>query len=76
MAVGVSRSDRLGVIQRIRRKGRDVDFGPLEWLSPELMDPIYWTLLPQREESVSAKEVAALMLIFAEHGELPAQKVN
>ena len=40
------------------------------------MDPIYWTLLPQREESVSAKEAAALMLIFAEGGELPAQRLN
>ena len=33
--VGVSHADRLGVIQRIHRKGADVDFGPLEWLSPQ-----------------------------------------
>ena len=33
--VGVSRADRLGVIQRIHRKGADVAFGPLEWLSPQ-----------------------------------------
>ena len=76
-AVGVSRADdRLGVIQRIRRKGVDVDFGPLEWVSPEQMDPVYWTLLPQGEESFSAKEATALMLIFAEGGELPAQRLN
>ena len=75
-AVGVSGSERLGVLQRIRRKGSDVEFGPLEWLSPEQMDSTYWTLLPRREESFSAKEAAALTLIFGEHGELPAQKIN
>ena len=37
-AVGASRSERLGVIQRIRRKGAAVEFGPLEWLAPEQMD--------------------------------------
>ena len=56
--------------------GTDVDFGPLEWLSPEQMDPTYWTLLPRREESVTADEATALALIFGEHGELPAQKIN
>jgi hypothetical protein len=54
----------------------DVEFGPLEWLSPEQLDPAYFTLLPDREESFSAKEAAALALIFAEHGELPAEKLN
>jgi hypothetical protein len=29
-AIGVSRSERLGVLQRVRRKGADVDSGPLE----------------------------------------------
>ena len=75
-AVGVSRADRLGVIQRIRRKGDDVDFGPLEWLTPEQMDPLYWTLLPRREESVTLEEAMDLALIFGESGELPAQKIN
>ena len=75
-AVGASRSERLGVIQRIRRKGAAVEFGPLEWLAPEQMDTLYWTLLPRREETVTAKEAAELMRIFAESGELPAQKLN
>ena len=75
-AVGASRSERFGVIQRIRRKGAAVDFGPLEWLAPEQMDTLYWTLLPRREETVTAKEAAELALIFAESGELPAQKIN
>ena len=75
-AVGASRSERLGVIQRIRRKGAAVEFGPLEWLAPEQMDSLYWTLLPRREETVTAKEAAELAAIFAESGELPAQKLN
>lgn len=75
-AVGASRSERLGVIQRIRWQGAAVEFGPFEWLEPEQMDTLYWTLLPRREESVSAKEAAELAAIFAESGELPAQKLN
>ena len=46
----------LGVLQRIRRKVEDVEFGPLEWLSPEQLDPAYFTLLPSREESFSARK--------------------
>ena len=75
-AVGCSRSERLGVIQRIRRDGSAVEFGPLEWLEPQQMDALYWTLLPRRAETVTAKEAADLMRIFAESGELPAQKLN
>ena len=75
-AVGASRSEQFGVIQRIRRDGAVVEFGPLEWLVPEQMDSLYWTLLPRREEIVTAKEAAELMRIFAESGELPAQKLN
>src|SRR5262245_34613725 len=33
-AVGCSRSDGLGVIQRIKRDGAALEFGPLEWLEP------------------------------------------
>jgi hypothetical protein len=54
----------------------DVTVGPFEWLAPEQMDTLYWTLLPRREETVSAKEAAELAAIFAESGELPAQKLN
>jgi hypothetical protein len=74
-AVGVSKSEWLGVVQRIRRNGASVEFGPLEWLEPEQMDTLYWTLLPRREETVTAKEAAELAAIFAESGELPAQKL-
>jgi hypothetical protein len=75
-AVGASGTERLAVLQRIRRKDAAVEFGPLEWLSPEQCDSLYWTLLPRREETVTAKEAAELAAIFAESGELPAQKLN
>ena len=32
-------------------------------------------MLPQREESITAKEARALALIFGENGEFPAHKV-
>ena len=62
--------------QQGRRHGTAVEFGPLEWLEPGQMDSLYWTLLPRREETVTAKEAAELAAIFAESGELPAQKLN
>jgi hypothetical protein len=40
------------------------------------MDPTYWTLLPRREESVTAEEAAELALVFGENGEFAALKVN
>jgi hypothetical protein len=40
------------------------------------MDSLYWTLLPRREETVTAKEAEELARISAESGELPAQKLN
>ena len=48
-----------------------MEFGPLEWLEPEQMDLLYWTMLPLRVETVTAKEAAELTRIFAESGELP-----
>jgi len=75
LAVGTSRTEHLGVLQRIRRDGR-VTFGPLEWISPEQMDDTYWTMLPRREESIDAAEAEALASIFGESGELPARRID
>jgi hypothetical protein len=76
IGVGVSKSERLAVLQRIRRKGAKVEFGPLERLAPHQVDPEYFTLLPSRRESFTAEEAEALASIFAEDGELRAQKMN
>jgi len=40
------------------------------------MDPLYWTLLPNRKETVTAEEVAELKLVFGESGEFPASKLS
>jgi hypothetical protein len=61
----VSRAERLGALQLVRRNGV-VHFGPFRWLSPEQVDPLYWGLLPRREESVTVEEVAALTLVWQE----------
>jgi hypothetical protein len=47
LCVGVSRSERLGVLQRIHR-GDSVHFGPKEWLEEDQIDDLYFTLLPLR----------------------------
>ena len=72
--VGMSRAERLGILQIIRRNGA-VRFEPPLWLSIEQMDSLYWSMLPQREESITAKEARALELIFGENGEFPTHKV-
>jgi hypothetical protein len=74
-SVGASRSQRLGVVQVIRRGIGAPQFGPPLWLSPEQCDPAYWTLLPRREETITATELKSLELLFAESGEFPTRKV-
>jgi hypothetical protein len=75
IAIGASRSERLGVMQAIIRRNGGVQFGPMQWPTPEQMDPLYWTLLPRREESLTAEEAAELQLMVGEAGEFPAWKL-
>jgi hypothetical protein len=72
--VGASRTERLGVLQVIRRGIGGVQFGPPLWLSPDQCDPEYWTLLPSRAESITAAELRSLAVLFAENGEFQTQK--
>ena len=39
IGIAVSKSERLAVLQVIRRKGGNVEFGPLQWLEPHQVDP-------------------------------------
>lgn len=75
LSVGVARTGCLGVMQRILRL-RALEFGPPEWVSADLLDPIYLTLLPVQTSTVTVGEAQALAAIFAESGELPARELS
>jgi len=62
-------------MQRIHRHPA-LSLGGLECVKPRDIDPAYWSLLPAREEIVSAEEAQELDRIFGKHGELPAQKLQ
>ena len=75
LAIGVSRTQRLGVIRRIRRTPGLV-LMPLEWLRADALDENYFRLLPSGQNNVTAEEAAALAAMFGEDGELPARRLS
>jgi hypothetical protein len=75
LAIGVSRTERLGVLRRIRRTPGLV-FMPPEWLRADTLDENYFRLLPSGQNTVSAEEAAMLAAVFGEDGELPANRLN
>jgi hypothetical protein len=74
--VGCSRSRSFGVMQLVKRAKGVVDFGPPVRLSRTQLDSFCSELLPLREETVPAEEVAKLEAVFGEHGEFRAFKVS
>jgi hypothetical protein len=75
VAISHVRGERLVFMQRIRWPPAR-SFGGLECVKPRDIDPCYWHLLPGQEDSVASDEATALAEIFAEDGELPAQKLR
>src|SRR5207248_1491860 len=75
LALGISHTERLAVIQRIARSP-SLAFGPLEWLGPDEIDEGYFRMLPSGVSSVTAAEATELAAIFGEDGELPAQRLS
>ena len=72
LAIGVSRTQRMGVLRRIRRTPGLIFMAP-EWLQPESIDAQYFRLLPSGQSVVTDEEAAMLAAIFDENGELPAR---
>jgi hypothetical protein len=72
LAIGVSRTERLGVIRRIVRKPGGPLFLPPEWLRADQIDESYFNLLPAGVGAVTAEEVEMLNVVFGENGEMPA----
>jgi hypothetical protein len=75
LVIGVSRTERMSVIRRIRRTPGLV-FMPPEWLRPEALDENYFRLLPSGPSNVTTEEATMLAAMFGEGGELPARRLN
>src|SRR4051812_47896170 len=66
LAIGVSRTERLGVIRRIRRASGGPLFLPPEWLRADQIDEGYFHLLPASAGTVTAEEAEVLKILFDE----------
>src|SRR5437773_6910271 len=75
LAIGVSRTERMCVLRRIRRTPGLVLMSP-EWLQPESIDEQYFRLLPSAQSAVTDEEAAMLAGVFSEDGELPARRLS
>jgi hypothetical protein len=75
LAIGVSHTERFGVLRRIRRTPGLV-FMPPEWLRAESIDEQYFQLLPSGQSTVTDEEAAMLTKAFGEDGELPAKRLS
>ena len=75
LAVGVSRLERLAVLQRIQR-GDAVGFSDPLWLPPHHVGEQYFALLPRGATEISNEEAVELARIFAKNGELPAVRLS
>jgi len=54
LAIGVSHTERLGVIRRIVRKPGGPLFLPLEWVVADQIDENYFNLLPTGASTVTS----------------------
>jgi hypothetical protein len=75
LAVGVSRHERVGLVQRIRRRD-PLSLTSPEWLTAEQIDETYSSLLPSRTSEITADEIAELASIFGEDGEMAAERLS
>jgi hypothetical protein len=72
--VGVSRYERLAVLQRMVR-GDNLNFSEPMWLPPHNVEDRFATVLPQRLMEMTGDEIVLLERVFGKNGELPAQRV-
>ena len=75
LAVGVSRHERLAVLQRIQR-GDAVSFSEPMWLAPHHVDDQYFAMLPAGTAELSTEEVDELAEVFGKNGELRAERLS
>jgi len=75
LAVGVSRHERIGLLQRIRHLDPLTVTSP-EWLRADQLDEIYSSLLPGKISEIGLEEIAELTSIFGDGGEMQAERLS
>ena len=75
LAVGVSRHERVGLVQRIRRRD-PLSLTSPEWLTAEQIDETYSSLLPSRKSEITIEEISELSAVFGEDGEMAAERLS
>ena len=75
LAIGVSRLERLAVLQRIQR-GDAIAFSDPMWLAPHHVDDQYFGLLPTGSTEITAEEADELSRVFGRSGELRADRLS
>jgi len=75
LSVGVSRHERMAVLQRILR-GDAVGFSEPMWLAPHHVDEQYFAMLPTGATEISAGEADELACVFGKDGELRAERLS
>ena len=75
LSIGVSRLERLAVLQRIQR-GDALGFSDPMWLAPHHVDEEYFAMLPKGAIEISAEEVATLLRVFGKNGALRAERLS
>jgi hypothetical protein len=75
LAVGVSRHERLAVLQQIWR-GDTVSFSDAQWLGPYQVDGRYFEMLPTGVTELTAEDEVELARMFGKTGVFPAERVT
>lgn len=75
VAVGVSRDQHLGLVQRIQRGASAAHFEAAKRLNHEEIEK-YSTLLPGGVTTLSATDIAELELMFGEEGDMHAELLS
>ena len=76
LAVGASYHQRLAALQRINQTETAPRFDTLEWLEADLVEDMFWSLLPAGMKEITVEEITELARIFGEDGEMPAQRLS
>jgi hypothetical protein len=75
LSVGVSRHERIGLVQRVRNREPLTLTSP-EWLQADQLDEAYSALLPSKTSEMTAAEIEMLTATFGDGGEMHAKRAS
>jgi hypothetical protein len=76
--LGVTLKERYGCMARVRREPRPwtaKNFGAVEWLPENSIDPMLLDLLPRGAREITSRDLATLEKWFGAKGKFPAVKI-